>query len=45
MSCCKVQCDDMGNNAIWVEDKYFLWLCIKHYNEYLDNHKEYGHRK
>jgi len=41
LSCDKQQCDGVGNNAIWIEDVYFLWLCTEHYKEYKKNHKDY----
>jgi len=41
LSCEKQRCDESGNNAIWIEDVYFLWLCKKHYEEYLKNHPNY----
>lgn len=34
LSCEHTKCDDMGNNAVWLNQIYFLWLCKKHYEEF-----------
>lgn len=41
MSCEKLECDDMGNNMVFLEKVYCVWLCRKHAEEFLKNHPDY----
>jgi len=41
LSCEEVKCNKMGAAMIFLEDKYCLWLCNKHYEEFINTHPRY----
>ena len=45
MSCDRTGCDKLGNDMVWIEDKYSVWLCKECYDEYCETHCESGDEK